>query len=418
MSLHHLIDRERHGRSLELAANAVDFDLTSAETGELERHLAACPSCTRRAVALRADARALTQPLTLLPSRRVDEAVSAAIVRRPAPPQRLLLLAAAALLLAALLGAVAVGGYLLRSSETLPTTVVPSPTAPLAVVSAEPDASPTAGPAATKSPTQPVASAVDPMVLLRVEIRPDVSVGRIPSLTVYRDGTVLRRDDASGRITRLTAAGLALVLAPARDSDLLVTSGEIRPDPAYQGGFTTYTIDFQRGNEYVHRSTTNSFTPATRAEGERIIALAEYLDGLASWLPADAWATGASAFEPYIASHFLLKVTVFKQLGVDYPPQALDRADVKWPLEGFMEGFGDLAEPQPLGDGTTSRCGPVTLAEAAAVQRALAAAPLVRLGERLQADLDWAPSIGHVTVTLAPLLPEDAIDCTSDGSWP
>ena len=39
-----------------------------------------------------------------------------------------------------------------------------------------------------------------------------------------------------------------------------------------------------------------------------------------------------------------------------------------------MEGFGDLAEPQPLGDETTSRCGLVTLVEAAAVQRALAAA--------------------------------------------
>ena len=149
----------------------------------------------------------------------------------------------------------------------------------------------TASPAATPSPTVPVASSIDPVVLLRVEIRGDVSVGRIPLLTVYRDGSVLRPgDDANGRITRLTPQGVSLLLDPAMASDLLVTSGRIGPDPAYQGGFTSYSIDLRRGEEIVHRSTTNSLTTATRAEGERIIALAEYLGDLESWLPADAWA--------------------------------------------------------------------------------------------------------------------------------
>ncbi len=283
---------------------------------------------------------------------------------------------------------------------------------------------PTAGPqptasAATPPPTDPIASAIDPEVMLRVEIRPDASVGRMPSLTVYRDGSVLRRDDASGRITRLTPSGLALLLAPATESDLLAASGELGSDPAYQGGRTTYTIELRRGQEIVRRETTNSMAPATRSEAERIIALAEHLDDLESWLPEDVWATKPAAFEPFVASNYLLKVTSFKQPGVDYPAQALDRADVDWPLPGTLEGFGDLPDvEQPLGPGTTSRCGVLTLAEAAAVKRSLAAAPFVPMGERLQADLDWAPSIGHVTVSLIPLLPEDPLDCAVDLSWP
>ena len=417
MSLHHLADRQPHQRSLELAATAVDFELTSAETDELAAHVAGCPACARRAVAMRSDALRLSRPLMLLPSPRVDDAVNAAISGRRARPQRLVLLVAAALLLlVALLGALAAGAYLLRTWQTLPINVVPLPTVPVALVSPAPDASPTAVPPAA---TGPLASAIDPVVTLRVEIRPDVSVGRMPLMTVYRDGTVLRRDDATGRVTRLTPAGLALLLAPATDGDLLVTSGTIAPDPAYNGGFTTYTIDLRRGTEIVRRSTTNSLTPATRAEGQRLITLAEHLGGPESWLPADAWAKGPADSERYTASRFLLKVTSFKEVGVDYPPEPLDVAEVVWPLAGFLQGFGELRpEPPPPADGITERCGPLTLSEAGAVQRALSAAPLVPMGERVQAELDWALVTGHVTVSLVPLLPEDPLDCAVDTSWP
>jgi hypothetical protein len=141
-----LQDRRLHDRALELAAAAIDFSLSAAETAELAAHLAACPTCARRAAALRADASTLGRPLTLLPSRRVDDAVHAAIARRPARPQRLWLLAAAALLLVALLlGTVAVGAYLLRSWQTLPTTLVPTATTPVAVVSPGPEPSPAPG---------------------------------------------------------------------------------------------------------------------------------------------------------------------------------------------------------------------------------------------------------------------------------
>ena len=102
-----------HDRALELAAMAIDFELTGAESAELEAQMAACPLCSRAAAAMRADAGAMRVPMTLLPSRRVDDAVYAAIAGRRAGPQRVLLLAAAALLLLGLLAALAVGASLL-----------------------------------------------------------------------------------------------------------------------------------------------------------------------------------------------------------------------------------------------------------------------------------------------------------------
>ena len=141
MSRPPLDDRRLHQRSIELAATAVDFDLTTAEATELEAHLAACPTCARRAVTVRADASTLGRQLTLLPSARVDVAVYAEIARREARPQRLLLLAAAVLLVIALLGSAAVGAYLLRNSQTLPTSVVPLPTAQVVLASPRPEAS-------------------------------------------------------------------------------------------------------------------------------------------------------------------------------------------------------------------------------------------------------------------------------------
>ena len=216
---------------------------------------------------------------------------------------------------------------------------------------------------------------------------------------------MLRREDAGGSITRPTTDGLGLLLAAARDDPLFGASGSIGPDPTYAAGFTSYSITLRRAETAVVRSTTNAPAPADRAEAESIIALAEHLADLDAWLPTSAWAGDPGAARPYVAHDYLLKVTVFKQPGVDYPPQPLDCADVVWPLAGSLEGFGELADDQPLGPGTTSRCGVLTLAEAVAVQGALAAAPFNLIAENLQAELDWAPSIGHVTVTLVPLLP-------------
>ena len=104
----------------------------------------------------------------------------------------------------------------------------------------------------------------------------------------------------------------------------------------------------------VVRSTTNAPAAADRAEAESIIALADRLTDLNSWA-VDGWAAGPTEAEPYLASDYLFKVTVFKRAGIEYPPTALDGADVVWPLAGSLEGFGEIVAEQPLGKGTTSR---------------------------------------------------------------
>ena len=121
-----LVERPLHDRTLTLAALAIDSAITTAETAELETHLGTCATCRRRAAAIRSDAAALAAPLNLVPSRRVDDAVFAAISRPAGRFQRDVLLAAAAmLLLVALLGVAAVGASLWFESVKPPLSVAP-----------------------------------------------------------------------------------------------------------------------------------------------------------------------------------------------------------------------------------------------------------------------------------------------------
>ena len=414
MTIHQLPGRQDHERSLELAALALDFELTRAESAELEAHLAGCPACARRAAALRGDAVALGRPLTLLPSGRVDAAIAAEIAgrRAGAGPQRLVLVAATALLALALLGAAAVGAYLLRNVTTPPITDVTLVTPPV-IDSPLPDASLVASPSAAPSRTVPVAAAIDPVVMLRVNFTSDTGGARYPSMTVYRDGTVVSQ---GGAMTRLTPDGLDLLMAPAMQSDLLVTSGEIDVDPAYVGGGAGSSIELRRGEVMVRRSTIHSgaAVPAQRTEAERIEALAERLADHESWLPADAWAVGPTAAARYTPDRFRLMIAI--EDGPAGPYAALDVADVDWPLPGRLEEFGQ-AEVEAV-EGWSFRCGPLTQVEALAVQRALAAAPLRPKYEGLDADLDWAASRKHLTVSLVPLLPDDPNTCAVVGNFP
>jgi hypothetical protein len=248
---------------------------------------------------------------------------------------------------------------------------------------------------------------------LRVNIETDTGAPRYPSLTVYRDGTVLSQD---GRMARLTPAGLAQVLSTASDSNLFVASGDLGFEPGYVGGGARAVIELRRGDDVIRRSTPLATAVATRAEADRIIALAEHLVDLESWLPADAWATKPSADTMYVPTDYVLTVTVEKDRpGEGHPLAVVDIADIDWPLAGRLQDFG---EPQPdpgLGVGSSARCGTMTLAESIAVQRALAEAPLARETVSMRAVIDWAAAGSHVTVGIYPLLPEDPHDCTVGG---
>ena len=123
----------RHDTFLELAAVAIDFELTPSERSRLEAHLATCPACLRSAGALLADARSLAAlPVTRLSERRADAILGSLL--RPVPSIRptLRLLAVAALLAVLAVGSILVGAELLRQRDDPLVVVppVPSPTAP------------------------------------------------------------------------------------------------------------------------------------------------------------------------------------------------------------------------------------------------------------------------------------------------
>ena len=144
-----------HRRPLELAAAAVDFELSANEREELDRHLAGCSLCRTRIAGLRRDAGAI-EVLPVLPVSADQSArLRAAALRRPVRPawSALRLVAVAAIVALLALAAVAVGSSLVERNpidlsvvEPVPSAVVPAPVPPSVVPSGEPSSPPSEQP--------------------------------------------------------------------------------------------------------------------------------------------------------------------------------------------------------------------------------------------------------------------------------
>jgi len=117
-----------HDRFLELAASAIDFELTRDEAATLERHLAGCDACRRRVAAIRSDARAIAA----LPALSAGWSVPAMAIPtgvRFAPASWLRLVVVAALTAALVIAAVLVGTELVRRQQLLDPTATTAPSA-------------------------------------------------------------------------------------------------------------------------------------------------------------------------------------------------------------------------------------------------------------------------------------------------
>jgi hypothetical protein len=116
-----------HDEVLELAAAAIDFDLSPAERSVLDGHLAECASCRRRIAAFEADQRAMFALPRLVPAPSTSAAIRVRVVRRQRLPRsmiRTLAIAAAVALLA--VTALTLGAQIVRRldrdlSDTTPT---------------------------------------------------------------------------------------------------------------------------------------------------------------------------------------------------------------------------------------------------------------------------------------------------------
>jgi hypothetical protein len=132
-----------HDEFLELAAAAIDFELSATERAALAAHLADCIPCRRRVMGLEADQRAVAQmPAFVLTSESVDH-VRGRIGRSGTPAwPSLRLLAVAAMLALLAVTALSVGSALVRRDRDRDLSVAP-PTAPTEspLSSPEPNAS-------------------------------------------------------------------------------------------------------------------------------------------------------------------------------------------------------------------------------------------------------------------------------------
>lgn len=138
-----------HDRFLELAASAIDFELSADESTALQRHLAGCEVCRPRIAQIRGDARAIAA----LPLLRAGWSVPALTLNSPSTgltSASLRLIAMAALALALAIGIVAVGTEVIRRQNLVTPTVTtePSPTA-AASATAPSLPAPTTGPSPT-----------------------------------------------------------------------------------------------------------------------------------------------------------------------------------------------------------------------------------------------------------------------------
>ena len=118
-----------HDEFLELAAAAIDFELSEPERIALARHLDDCAVCRRRAIGINADQRAVIAMPRLVLSPAEAQTIRARVVRRqPVPRSTMRMLAIAAVVAALIVGAAVVGAQLVRRidrdfSEVSPTFV-------------------------------------------------------------------------------------------------------------------------------------------------------------------------------------------------------------------------------------------------------------------------------------------------------
>ncbi|HTK43891.1 MAG TPA: hypothetical protein VL749_00870, partial [Patescibacteria group bacterium] len=104
-----------HERFLELAAASIDFQLTPAESTELEQHVATCADCGRTVHAMREDARAIAaSPVRVMARDRSQALLAGALARRPPTANLRLALLAAVLALVAI-GGLSIGAQVVRN---------------------------------------------------------------------------------------------------------------------------------------------------------------------------------------------------------------------------------------------------------------------------------------------------------------
>jgi hypothetical protein len=217
---------ELHRRPLELAAAAVDFELSARERAELDDHLAGCSPCRSRIAGLRRDAFQI-DALPILPVTAAQSArLRAAVLRRPERPawSALRFVAVAAIMALMALAAVAVGSSLvdrdpidLSVVEPVPSAALPSPAllspVPSVVPSIPPpSASPDAEPAGYEPPAPtcpaPTGAVPSPDITMdiadgEIVIKPEITEGLVMTCSTTMPSDAAGSEPDAGEVVYL-----------------------------------------------------------------------------------------------------------------------------------------------------------------------------------------------------------------------
>jgi hypothetical protein len=292
------------------------------------------------------------------------------------------------------------------------------------VVASSTSPSPDPSPSPSPDPTPPVPTAIDGELVLRADAVPDVTAGRVPGVSIYADGAVLLRGGDHGLVAKLTPEALDALWSEVL-ADPAIRGDDIGPPPDWAAGFVSYIVQVRDGDRLVRRGVTNAYPADRAAEAAAVMELVDRLQGLAAWLPDDAWLVAPGDATPWMPATYLLKVIDWGY--VPDMPLPVDVADVAWPLAEAPTEIGQPFElgypPDDPGAPRGSRCGVIDLATALAVQEALvpvaeALEDRIPVRERSMADLAWAEAGSFLTISLAAQLPDDPADCSADISWP
>jgi hypothetical protein len=297
------------------------------------------------------------------------------------------------------------------SSTSEPSTALASPS-PLPDLSPSPDPSASPIPSPSPGPSPSPAVAPNDVLVARIFVYPDVTVGRVPpTLSVYADGRVISpSSNADGGfalalvVRRLTPAGLASLRSRLEASGFFTRDIEIPPVEAVNSGFTTYAVSLRVGDRLATAQATNA---AMSPKGRALVDLAMLWTHPERALPADAWLAGPV---PYEAPRWYLALRLqpggVASTGVD--------------STGLEAAIGDPAsfgsQLRSFDDGSALRCASV---DAAVVTRIVASLTAAGLdfpvdADQYLVDLAWAGDTGSILLDAFPMWPDDPEACPAD----
>jgi hypothetical protein len=281
----------------------------------------------------------------------------------------------------------------------------PSPSASLT-----PDASPS-----SPSPSDDAAAS------LVLRLMDGGIAGQVHLVTILDDGRVITSDPTGANPPmerRLTAAGIQLIRDELDATGLTDTSADYYPvpnpgvePPPYGGAAPSLEVGQPGGgtvriNWLLFGDTEQDYFQP-QPEAEALGALAARLQVLDEWLPASAWAdANAKPYEPTTYRILIHR----QQWGGNPDDLPVESATVAWPLDGGIDGFGDVMTPPP----DELRCGVINAEEGTAVIEALEAAGVTPSDQTaLSFELGDRDARQLIAITLEPIIPFGNASCSA-----